>query len=231
MIFKCFAVSFQRLIDEDRVLNMEILINILLFVLGVVLIGSGRYSLKMLDENNRRWSEVERTYIIPRDVYYERRKETFEEAKYWVKKFQKYIPILSKASIACGFLSLLAIFFKGQDFGFDLIFVGYTSLAMLAISIFAFFISADFDRSLPFDQLFLIMIFINTRYNLLMNLFCDNKSLVVRSIEDLFYDYFKNRYEILNSNGFARYGYRYHINGRLFSLSTLFLGIFLLGLY
>ena len=60
-----------------------------------------------------------------------------------------------------------------------------------------------------------------------MNLFCDNKSLVVRSIEDLFYDYFKNRYEILNRNGFARYGYRYHINGRLFSLSTLFLGIFL----
>ena len=206
---------------------METLINIGLFVLGVVLIGSGIYSLKMLNENNRRWLEVERTYIIPRDVYYERRKETFEEAKYWVKKFQKYIPILSKASIACGFLSLFAIFFKGQDLGFDLIFVGYTSLAMFAITIMIFFISADFDRSLPFDKLFLIIIFINTRYNLLMSLFCDNKSLVVRSIEDLFYDYFKNRYEILNRNGFARYGYRHHINGRLFSLSTLFLGIFL----
>ena len=227
MIFKCFAVSFQRLIDENRGLNMEILINILLLVLGVVLIGSGRYSLKMLDENNRRWLEVERTYIVPRDVYYERRKETFEEAKYWVKKFQKYIPILSKASIACGFLSLFAIFFKGQDLSFDLIFLGYASFAMLAISIFAFFISADFDGNGKFLNLFLIMIFLNTRYKLLITLFCDSKSLVVRNIKDLFEDYFKNKYETYLFDENSSTGYDDHINGRLFSLSTLFLGIFL----
>ena len=207
---------------------MEILINILLFVLGVVLIGSGRYSLKMLDENNRHWSEVERTYIIPRDVYYERRKETFEEAKYWVKKFQKYIPILSKASIACGFLSLFAIFFKGQDLGFDLIFVGYTSLAMFAITIIAVFVSAGFEHGIPLNNLFFIMIFINTRYKLLMDLFCDNKSLVLRSIKDLFEDYFRNRYETcLFTDINDTIYYDYHINGRLFSLSTLFLGTFL----
>ena len=118
---------------------MEILINILLFVLGVVLIGSGRYSLKMLDENNRRWSEVERTYIIPRDVYYERRKETFEEAKYWVKKFQKYIPNSIK-SIYCLWIFIpVCDFFQGQDLSFDLIFLGYASFAMLAYINFCFF--------------------------------------------------------------------------------------------
>ncbi|MBQ9620283.1 MAG: hypothetical protein IJR44_07320, partial [Neisseriaceae bacterium] len=168
-------------------------------------------------------------YIIPRDVYYERRKETFEEAKYWVKKFQKYIPILSKSSIACGSLSLFAIFFKGHDFGFDLIFVGYTSLAMFAITIMIFFISADFDENGSFLNLFHIMIFLNTQYNLLITLFCDNKSLIVRSIKDLFEDYFKNenKYEIYFFHEDSTTGYNHHINGRLFSLSTLFLGIFL----
>ena len=72
------------------------------------------------------------------------------------------------------------------------------------------------------------MIFINTRYKLLMDLFCDNKSLVLRSIKDLFEDYFRNRYETcLFTDINDTIYYDYHINGRLFSLSTLFLGIFL----
>lgn len=194
----------------------------LLFIVGLLFIWIGFNSLSKLKENNQKLREIERTYIVPNDVYYEKRKETFEEAKQLVKKFQRYIPILSNMSIVCGILSLLGIFLINQNINADLTLFGYSSFAMLLLSVFSIYFVSQDDTGGFIDT----MVYLNTKYNLIVKRFLNKEEiLVVKSIKDIFSEYIsEDGYMVVYRE---KYLYLWHINGRILALFSLYLGIFL----
>ena len=197
-----------------------------LFLLGIIFIYIGFNSLKQLKENNKKWQEIEQFYIVPNDVYLEFRQEQFEEAKFLVRKFQKYIPILSIMSIACGVLSLLGIFFINHNIHFNLEYLGYVSLILIISSIPLYRLISG-DEGL--EGFIFMMIWLNTKYKLLINLFSDKeKYFVVKSIHELFLEYIKEKYENIISGPLIPIdGHKTHINGRISALFIFYLGIFL----
>ena len=208
---------------------MEMFVHIALFLLGVFLIWNGVNSLKKLKENNKQWEEIERTYIVPNDVYREFREENFEEAKYWASKFKKYISIFSIMSIICGIFPVFSIFFINKELNIDFMLFGYISLILFVISFLIVAYCNDERPFIPLNGAIGVFVPFKTRYNLLIELFSNKETIIiVKSVRDLFNEYIKEKYE---DNLFIQYTtgmlYEEQILGRMFFLLTLYIGLFL----
>ena len=208
---------------------MEMFVHIALFLLGVFLIWNGVNSLKKLKENNKQWEEIERTYIVPNDVYREFREENFEEAKYWVGKFKKYISILSIMSIICGILPVLGIFFINKELNTDFMLLGNTSFILLVVSFLTVMYCNNTGTAIFLNGAIGVIIWFDTKYKLLINLFANKEEvMVVKSVRDLFNEYIKEKYDdrlFINYTADILYGEQTH--GRMFFLLTLYVGLFL----
>ncbi|MBR7002415.1 MAG: hypothetical protein IKI11_07140 [Neisseriaceae bacterium] len=208
---------------------MEMFVHIALFLLGVFLIWNGVNSLKKLKENNKQWEEIERTYIVPNDVYREFREENFEEAKYWVGKFKKYISILSIMSIICGILPVLGIFFINKELNTDFMLLGNTSFILLVVSFLTVMYCNNTGTAIFLNGAIGVIIWFDTKYKLLINLFANKEEvMVVKSVRDLFNEYIKEKYDdrlFINYTADMLFGEQTH--GRMFFLLTLYVGLFL----
>ena len=207
---------------------MEMFIHIALFLFGVFLIWNGLNSLKKLKINNEKWQEIEQFYIVPNDVYREFREENFEEAKYWVNKFKKYISIGSIMSILCGILPVLGIFFINKELNTDFMLLGNISFFLFFVS-FLIIVYCNDEKTFILNGAISVLIYFDTKYKLLINLFSDKEEInAVKSLKDKFTEYIKSKHE---DGYFIDYTsetlYKEQIYGRMFLLLTLYLGFFL----
>lgn len=207
---------------------MEMFIHIALFLFGVFLIWNGFNSLKKLKENNQKWQEIEQFYIVQNDVYREFREENFEEAKYWVSKFKKYISISSIMSILCGILPILGIFFINKELNTDFILLGNISFFLFFAS-FLIIIYCNDEKTFVINGAIGVLIYFDTKYKLLINLFSDKQEInTVKNLKDKFTEYIKLKHD---DGYFINYTsetlYKEQIHGRMFFLCTLYMGLFL----
>lgn len=112
---------------------MEMFIHIALFLLGLFLLWNGLNSLKKLKENNKQWEEIK---ILSHSFDNKLMKE-YEEVEEYIKKINKYFPLILNIQIITGILCIFGSLFLysnlPNNFDIKLTFISYLSIVLLSI--------------------------------------------------------------------------------------------------